>query len=174
MFGWGSESRVTGAVALDSFPHRLQPDEGEGLRTLWKDFCKTQNSRPRGLSIALRRLGYHSQRERPEDEVLDLMIAAEAFFLADGSGDKYQGELRYRLALNAAVYTTPATHELGRRQVMRLMRKAYDARSMIAHGHEPSSKDLRFNGADHSLGELMSSVRKVVTSACCRGPRRPL
>ena len=53
LFGWGSESRVTGAGALDSFRHRLQPSKGEDLRALWNDFRKTQDACPKALSIAL-------------------------------------------------------------------------------------------------------------------------
>ena len=94
------------------------------------------------------------------------MIAAEAFFLAERSGDKNQGELKYRLALNAAVYATPTTQELGKQQVLSLMKKAYDVRSVIAQGNEPSKKDLRLDGVDYTLDELMSVVRKIVASAC--------
>jgi hypothetical protein len=39
--------------------------------------------RYKGLALALRRLSYQAQRERPDDELLDIMIAAEAIYLTE-------------------------------------------------------------------------------------------
>jgi hypothetical protein len=83
----------------------------------------------RGLALALRRLSHQGQRERPEDELLDTMIAAEALYMTDMGDAAERGEFRYRLALRAALWADPERVGFTRREVLNVMKSAYDARS---------------------------------------------
>ena len=85
----------------------------------------------RGILEAVRRYSFARDRHRPEDRMLDLMIAAEALFLDDGN----TSELRYRLSLRAAFFLGQSGRE--REVIFRFMKLAYDARSSIAHGGSP-------------------------------------
>lgn len=87
------------------------------------------------LQVALRRFGLACERIYPEDALLDLMIAAEALFLTDVGDDKYRGELRFRLALRAAMFIDSDD----RRATFRAIRLAYDLRSQLVHGGTPPS-----------------------------------
>jgi hypothetical protein len=116
----------------------------------------------KGLALALRRLSYQAQRHRPEDAFLDMMIAAEALYLSDLGKSS---ELRYRLALRAALLVEPQQVGFTRAEVMGLMKSAYDARSAIAHGGNPDRKELKVQGKRVSLAELASAAKTVIASA---------
>jgi hypothetical protein len=118
-------------------------------------------SRQRGnsnLSFATRRLGYANERVRLEDYLLDTMIAAEALYLG---GDK-DTELKFRLAIHAAVWAEPAKLGATRREIYDFMRKAYDARSKIAHGSEPKPSELKFKENTVSLEEFCNILNEIV------------
>jgi hypothetical protein len=89
--------------------------------------------------MAMRRLSYAAERTRAEDQIVDLMIAAEALFL-EGGDDPYKSELRYRLSLRAAQFAP--SERWGRHDIYRLFREAYDARSKVAHGGSVGSLSL--------------------------------
>lgn len=70
------------------------------LQEAWRHVSKYGLlARNKGLALALRRLSYQAQRERPDDELLDIMIAAEALYLTELGNEPYRGELNYCLAL---------------------------------------------------------------------------
>jgi hypothetical protein len=122
--------------------------------------------RQKGLALALRRLSYQAQREQPEDELLDTMIAAEALYLIGLGNAAERGELRYRLALRAALWADPEQVGLTRREVFALMKSAYDARSAIAHGGTPKDGDMKVRGQKVSLQELAEAAKLVITIGC--------
>jgi hypothetical protein len=94
------------------------------------------------LPNAVRRFSYASDRDRDDDKLVDLMIAAESLFLSDIGSPQDRGELRYRLALRAAFFIE--SPEYSKRQVFKHMRRAYDARSAIVHGGgEPGAELLK-------------------------------
>jgi hypothetical protein len=121
----------------------------------------------KGLALALRRLSYQAQRERAEDELLDIMIGAEALYLTDLGNEQYRGELRYRLSLRSAMLNDAAPTSLTKQEVFELMKSAYDARSAIAHGGRPKPKVLKFRGSQVSLADIVAATRGVVTASCC-------
>lgn len=86
------------------------------------------------------------------------MIAAEALYLG---GDK-DTELKYRFATHAAVWAEPASLGATRREIYDFMRKAYDARSRIAHGGEPTQSQLKFKDNTLTLEEFCSVLYAVV------------
>jgi hypothetical protein len=83
------------------------------------------------LRLALRRFDFASQRLRVEDRLIDAWIALEALFLP-GERD----ELRYRVSLRMAYFLSADAVE--RRTTFQQVRRSYDARSAIVHGHEPA------------------------------------
>jgi hypothetical protein len=122
--------------------------------------------RQKGLALALRRLSYQAQRERPEDELLDTMIAAEALYLTDLGNERDRGELRYRLSLRAALWADPEQVGYTKREVMGIMRSAYDARSAIAHGGTPRPEYMKVREQRVPLGELTRAAKSVIARGC--------
>ncbi len=80
----------------------------------------------------MRRFSYACERERDDDRIVDLMIAAESLFLSDSGGEKDRGEIRFRLALRSAYFVESPAYT--RRQIFNHMKAAYDLRSAIVHG----------------------------------------
>lgn len=76
------------------------------------------------------------------DRIIDLVIAAESLFLSDLDVQE-RGELRFRFALRAAKFIEHPVY--GERDVYRVMRRAYDARSSIVHGGSPKNASLPDN-----------------------------
>lgn len=112
----------------------------------------------KALALALRRLGYQAHRQRVEDEIVDIMVAAEALYLSDLGPD----ELGFRLALRASALSDPEKLNMTRRNVFDLMRSAYGVRSKIVHGDEPKPKDLKVKGPQVPLGEFVQATEEVV------------
>jgi hypothetical protein len=137
------------------------------LQELWCHLSRRDIlQRHRGLSLAMRRLSYQAQRERPEDELLDTMIAAEALYLTDIGNETYRGELRYRLALRAAVWADAAELGLTKREVLKLMQSSYDARSAIAHGGTPNPRTMKIQNNRVEFPELVKKTKEVIGSGC--------
>jgi hypothetical protein len=127
--------------------------------------------RNRSLSLALSRFSTHPLRRDADDQVLDLMIAAEALYLSESAGSKYLGELRNRLALRAAWWSDPARVDMSRAQVYRLLLSAYDARSAIAHGGTPKGRDLKVRGERVVLADFTTAVEQVLRQAILKAIR---
>jgi hypothetical protein len=86
------------------------------------------------------------------------MIAAESLYLG---GDK-DAELKFRLATHAAMWAEPTRLGASRREIYDFMRKAYDARSRIAHGNEPTRAQLKFKGNTIPLEEFCKVLNEIV------------
>jgi Apea-like HEPN len=151
-----------GGVSIKfSLVHRLQsdiitPSRARLLRRNWSWLSgQTGNS---NLTFAVRRLGYANERVRLEDHLLDTMIAAESLYLGGGKDT----ELKFRLAVHAAVWAEPAKLGATRQEIYEFMRKAYDARSKIAHGGEPRPSELKFKGNVIVLEEFCRILNDIV------------
>lgn len=133
----------------------------EELRRLW--MLSQNNSSPqlKAFGLALRRLGYAVQRNRLEDRMLDICIAAEAFYLTDLGKPKDKGEMRYRLSLRAAVWSDDTMPDWTRLEIFQQIRAAYDVRSAVAHGGQPDAKDLKIKGKLIPLAEYASFVQCI-------------
>ena len=114
--------------------------------------------RQKALALALRRLSYQAHRLRVEDEMVDVMVAAEALYLSDLGHE----ELGFRLALRASALSDPRGLGMTRRDVFDLMKSAYNVRSKIVHGDEPRPKDLKVKGAQVPLAEFVQATEDVV------------
>lgn len=84
----------------------------------------------RTMSFSLRRFSQSCERENLEDRFVDLVIAAEAFYLADV--DSGRGELTFRIAHRAARFLAGEVYSAQR--VYELMKAAYGVRSKVVHG----------------------------------------
>ncbi len=113
--------------------YRLDEDEAGGLAAFWRETRSSGSERKnrRYLGVAIRRLRYAQTRERLEDRLVDLVIAAEALFPGI-VGKPSSAELRYRLSMYVAGFLGSDREE--RRSIFERMRRAYDRRSSIVHG----------------------------------------
>lgn len=136
------------------------------LQELWKRLRDESFSQNRALALAVRRLGFATQRDRLEDRLIDVLIAAEAFYLTDAAGDaKDRGELKYRLALRAAVWSDGTIDSWNRREVFAQMKCGYDLRSIAVHGGEPKPRDMKVNGELATLAEVVQATQDIVRGA---------
>jgi len=126
-FGWHSGQ-----------PYVLAGDEVDAFRKFWSELKRVPGHRV--VDAVLRRFGYAAERALPEDEIVDLMIAAESLFLSE-MDTRDRGELRFRLSARAASLLGVTVEE--RLSVWKFMRGAYDTRSVIVHGGTPDERDLR-------------------------------
>lgn len=140
----------------------LPSDKCAELQHIWglsHDDSLIQN---KALALAFRRLAFANERVRPEDRLLDIFIAAEAFYLTDVGDNKERGELKFRLALRAAVWSEGILPGWSKRQIFDQMKRGYDARSAVAHGGEPRPKDLHVQGARVGLPEFVQAAEEIV------------
>jgi hypothetical protein len=153
--------------------YRLRMAELEELQSFYKACDSKYVKQSKGLAMAIRRFGFSAERSRADDQIVDLMIAAEALFL-EGSDNPQRGEQRYRMSLRAAAFTP--TDVWTRRQLFSLYRTAYDARSIVAHGSIvekcklPDGKEISLPGFVVAVQEQLRRAikRAVVQSATAR------
>jgi hypothetical protein len=108
------------------------------------------------VALALRRLISSSERQSPEDRLIDCWIAFEALFAHDSNT-----ELRFRATLRIARYVGRDAKD--RRDIFHTLRQAYDWRSRIVHGSDPERADPK------KLGNLEDAI-----TACEQLLRRAL
>src|SRR5439155_14637190 len=108
----------------------------------------------RAINLALRRFSFSFDRERMDDRLVDLLIAAEALYLP-----KDQDELSFRLAIRSATFVTHDVHSP--RHIYEIMREAYRARSQIVHGEDPTRTRLPTK-SDATLDELAATVEDLI------------
>jgi hypothetical protein len=127
--------------------YTISPRETE-FSEFWRRFEEV--TAKGALANAVRRFSYASDRDRDDDRLVDLMMAAESIFLADTASPQDRGELRYRLALRAAFFIE--SREYLRREIFKHMKRAYDVRSTIVHGGgEPDDPKLLKSPKDAPL-----------------------
>lgn len=113
------------------------------------------------FAFPIHRFNLAFERGLLADRIVDLVIAAEALFLSDVDAQD-RGELRFRFALRAAKFIEHPNYS--EREVFRVMRRAYDARSSIVHGGLPKATGLPKNeGAD--LAQFIAGVEDLVRLA---------
>lgn len=137
--------------------------------TKFKDFWQALQSddvaKRSFLLAAIRRFGYSSERYRSEDKIIDVLIAAEALFL---SGNKYTGEIKYRLAQRSAFFLTEPGES--RKTIFDRMKIAYDLRSTTAHGGTykkalPNKSDGNAYTLDEFVWQIQDYVRWAILKA---------
>jgi len=131
------------------------------IQRLWDLLDRDSPQQFKAFSLALRRLGYALQRNRPEDRMLDVAIAAEAFYLTENGKPSDRGEMRYRLSLRAAVWGEATMSDWTRLEIFQQMRAGYDVRSALAHGGSPDPKILKIKGESIPETELLKFVQCI-------------
>lgn len=133
-------------------PYELLETEVDTLREFWRDFQgKRQKGKLNDLKIAIGRFN-SSYGEGLEDRLIDQMIALESLYLGD-----FQ-ELRYKLALRAAFLIARDRKE--RTQVLKRLKKAYDARSKVVHGQKPPDNLIEL--VEYTEEYLRQSIKRFL------------
>ncbi|AVV78758.1 Uncharacterized protein XB15_00969 [Leptospira santarosai] len=142
----------------------ISKKEIDEFLNLWKQiYALTPKNIPHFLEVALRRFADGTLRPNIEDKIIDLLIGAEAIFLSS-SGEKYYGELRYRLAQNAALFLE--TNPIKQKEIFNFMKKAYDVRSKFVHGSNSEIKFLKKeNGSNMTLDDYEDQIRELMRRA---------
>jgi Apea-like HEPN len=150
-------------------PHHRQPyllagDRAEELRGIWASLGLAAIANSGALQNALRRFAFAGERHRPEDSLVDLMIAAESLFLNDlGRRD---GELKYRMSLRAGWLLG---HDHGSRlDVYKQFRRAYDVRSNVVHGNPLNESGLAGTSGVYGMGPFVEVIEGLLRRALRR------
>ena len=120
-------------------PYVLAGDEDVALGELYQRL-HVAKSNPL-IDAATRRFGYAADRGLADDEIVDLIIAAESLFLGELGKPSERGEMTYRLATRAASFAEGGADD--RRRVLQFVRRAYRARSGIVHSGRFDEAELR-------------------------------
>jgi hypothetical protein len=174
---WPMEGSTSGGpgtnLGLSVGPHNnyaLSEEEVPSFETFWKLFPDALTIP--FLDLAIRRFGYAGERQRPEDRLIDLLIAAESLFLSDAGETKERGELRYRLSLRFAFFAEMEGYS--RPQRFRLMRDAYDLRSSLVHGGEIGEQFVKLPTGNIPFPEFVNlieeTLRKTLQKAVASKP----
>ena len=157
LLGAGHSFRIRASRHFSFCNYELQDREVEALQEMWSDLTAGTVNERAFLAIALRRFNMAFGRQQLGDQIVDLMIAAEALFLSDAEAGR--GELRFRLAVRAAMFVEAPQYT--RRQVFDLMRKAYNVRSGVVHGGSIKNTGLPGKLAA-TFGEFVSAFEYVM------------
>lgn len=142
--------------------YRLSAEGVGELVSFYSAFMEIDLDERSQLRIAFRRFRDSSLRERDEDSIIDLMIAAEALFTKDSNS-----EMTFRLSTRAARFL--GVDAADRHIAYQLFKRAYDRRSKIVHGVEvPIDEELL-----DQLSERMRAAIKRVTFDISDGTAPP-
>ncbi|WP_232306357.1 HEPN domain-containing protein [Leptospira interrogans] len=138
----------------------LSKKEIEEFLILWnKIYTLTPEKIPHFLEVALRRFADGTLRPNLEDQIIDLLISAEAIFLSSGGSD--QGELKYRLAHRTALFLESEPKK--QKEIFDFMKKAYDIRSKFVHG---SGSKISFpkkeDGTNMNMHDFEKRTREIM------------
>lgn len=128
--------------------------EAQALVSIWQSL----SNRARRFRFGLDRFSQAFDRLNDIDRLVDFVIAAESILLADNSSDR--AELSFRAALRASKLVT--TEGYSERDVFRLMRKAYGARSTVVHGAEPPKRIGTKDKSDASVAEFNAVLEELI------------
>ena len=110
------------------------------------------------FSFSIHRFNLAFDRGLLADRIVDLVIAAESLFLGDLNVQD-RGELRFRFALRAAKFIGHPNYD--ERDIFRVMRQAYDARSAVVHGGSPKETLLPDNQSA-TLPTFIDAIEELV------------
>lgn len=164
----GGSSYVPGEAQREwGINYRIDLAHGDEIRELWLALQSDRVTNDHALQTALRRFNYSAERRVPEDQILDLLIAAEAVLLADQSDPFTRGELTYRLSIRAARLLRGDRDS--RRAMQREWAQSYAARSAIAHGASAEDFSRRLKATPEQLVRATeANVRETLRSILLR------
>jgi len=109
---------------------------------------------PDKVPLAINRVNSAAERQTPEDQIIDLIIALEALY--GGSDSEAIG---YKIRLRAATYLSDSPE--GRLEMFKLLKQAYDERSKVVHGcTRPKRNGARTNLVDRLLECVQQTIRR--------------
>lgn len=136
-------------------------EEGAADLAVWLERLE-KNYHP-SIKVALKRtISAYAERSRPEDSLVDLVIALESLFGG-------QGELRMRISTALAWLLAPDAD--GRAAIQRDAKKAYDARSKLVHGEELVGDEV-LEHQRHAESLVLGSLERLLTSRTDLLPNR--
>ncbi len=141
-----------GATGTSLCNYKLKADEALEFQRFWNDL---QNCGEKAIQAAIRRFGYAGERHRPEDKLVDLLIAAESLFLADT-----KSEVSYRLSVRFALFGGGSDYS--RRELFDHMKKAYDVRSKIVHGGNSKKEIISPKLGKVPFPEFVNETRQLL------------
>jgi len=141
---------------------RFDPSRCADLQRIWRISHGDSLPRNKALGLAWRRLAFATQRTMPEDRLLDVFIAAEAFYRAQAYGKRDRSRPRLQLSQRAAVWSEGSLPGWSKDEVLQQIDAGYKVRNAVAHGDEPEAKDLNVKGQQASLNEVARAVETIV------------
>lgn len=124
---WGGQRRKIYADWAFGDPKlSLREDETTSLVEL-HDKLLNLGPNPQNLEIAMTRFDFSYERTRPEDRLIDLMIAFESIF-SEGPAD-----LSHKIPTRVARFLEDDPAK--RRMTREVMKRAYNARNVLVHGN---------------------------------------
>jgi Apea-like HEPN len=137
----------------------LTAAEAKSFRRFWQLFRVARENRV--LGVVIRRFSYAGERTRRDDEIVDLIATLEALLLSDTDN---RAELGFRTALRGALFIEGS--ELTRREIKTQLGRGYRVRSAVAHGNDPSKRDLKAPNDDRiTLDEFVDGIEELVRLA---------
>lgn len=145
--------------------YTLASSENAAVRELWAMLSAHEVINHTTLLSAVRRFIDARDRRRPEDELIDLMIAAETLFLP---GEDQNQDPDYKLGLRAAFFLA----DLGRPRAATFahMKRAYTASRAIVHGSELGTLELD-NGRQVELYKFIDETSELMREALAQALR---
>lgn len=132
------------------------------LQGIWKVLTGDYMPRDKALSLAVRRLAFATQRALPEDRLLDVLIAAEAFYRGGAGSRRDTRSPGVQLAERVAAFSEGTLPGWDKNDVQLQMRRGYKLRSAIVHGDEPRQQDLKIRHQPAELTGTIGAVEAIV------------
>ena len=163
-YQWGGERWQQPVAGRSPMPalqgYVIGPRDVDELLELWRHMHTPGFLTSAQLRLATRRFAYKGDRSRVDDQLVDLIVAAESLFLGDGD-DESRGELRYRLSSRAAWYLSGAGRS--RRFVFKLFMAAYRMRSRLVHGS--TAEPMRVAGEEFTAERMVEALEAMLRHA---------
>ena len=123
------------------------------LKKYWSNLISLDLEKIRTLNITFNRLVYSKTKYNQEDQLLDLMISFESFFVNDNS------EIAYKLSLRVATFLNS---EFDPKYIFKFIKKSYNLRSKVIHGAILKPKDLKFGEKELTIKEYNTNLRELM------------
>jgi len=123
------------------------------FKKYWCNLISLDREKIRTLNITFNRLVYSKTKYNQEDQLLDLMISFESFFVNDNS------EIAYKLSLRVATFLNA---KFDSKFVFKFIKKSYNLRSKVIHGSILKSKDLKFGEKELTITEYNNTQRELM------------
>jgi hypothetical protein len=150
--------RARAEVAI-AYGNQYELTESEA-KEFWKFWNDLERAQKKFIAAAIRRFGFAGERRRPDDRLIDMMIAAESFFLNDAGDPVDHGELTYRMAIQFAFLAE--FPDYSRSDLFKQMKDAYRVRSAIVHGGTPRPDHVKSKEGKITLEQFVDLIEQLL------------